>query len=171
MLCVCVMSQVPGTSRNTMMNFTCGLPRKFRAVSGKGERKQPGATGKGVPCSPAPHTHHLSLDFLPLLLTQGPWALQSSSHCDLVGGVLPWNLLRWGWRFFPGTSSGGSGPIFLVSNSALFLCDSKVCLDFFSSFSTMSVMRRLLVLVNLFVLPCFRKLLWTAPLRASSCIS
>ena len=49
MLCVCVMSQVPGTSRNTMMNFTCGCLGKLGSLREGGERKQPGATGKGVP--------------------------------------------------------------------------------------------------------------------------
>lgn len=47
------------------------------------------------------------LGLLPLLLTQGTWALQSSSHCDLIGvgvGFVTGTFLRWGWvGFFTGT--------------------------------------------------------------------
>lgn len=99
-LCVRVMSRVPGTSRNTVMNFTCGHLGKLGSLREGGEREQPGATGRGalLPCPP--HSPSF-LGLPPLLLTQGPSALQSSSHCDLVGGVLPWNLPEVGVEVLP----------------------------------------------------------------------
>lgn len=73
MLCVCVMSQVPGTSRNTMMNFTCGRLGNLGSLREGGERKQPGATGKGVP---AP---------LPPTLTIFPWTSSSPPDSGTLG--------------------------------------------------------------------------------------
>ena len=111
MLCVCVMSQVPGTSGNTIMNFACGCLGKLGSFREGGGREQPGATGKGAVLPCAPHSPSF-LGLPPLLLAQGPWALQSSSHCELVGGLVEFFLgtsLRWGWAYF-----------LIVSNSACF---------------------------------------------------
>lgn len=63
MLCVCVMSQVPGTSRNTMMNFTCGRLGNLGSLREGGKGSSQGYR-EGGSLPPALYTHHLSLDFL-----------------------------------------------------------------------------------------------------------
>lgn len=77
-------------------------PGQLGSFRGEGEREQPGVTGR-VAMPPWPPHSPSFLGLLPLLLAQGTWALQSSSHCDLIGvgvGFFTGTFLRWGWAYF-----------------------------------------------------------------------
>lgn len=94
-----------------------------------GERELPGVTGRGAMTSWLSYSPSF-LGLPPLLLAQGAWTLQSSSHCDLVGvrvGFFPGTFLKWGGRFFPGTSLRWGWAYFLiVSNSACFISHASL---------------------------------------------